>query len=168
MFQPLACRLKECGVDGSLSYLPVYLLDAPLDAGKSSYYLLEAHIKGEFVRYGNNVGYINPAIDAELAHAFSHWTFVASEGRLMVTDLQGSHQGNDFVLTDPGIHCPQDLIRFCNTNFGTHGVEYFFNSHKCGPTCQALGLKPGWGQVKLPEGEEASLATYVDSWIMCD
>ena len=162
-----ACRLKETGISGSLQYLPEYLLELPQPSGSVDIYLLEACIEGEFVRYGNNAGYVNPMISAELAHAFSHWTWVASEGRLMVTDLQGTNEGDAFTLTDPAIHCPQDLVRFCYTNLGMQGIELFFGSHSCGPTCIALGLKPGHGQVKPAQAEEASLVEYLDSWIKC-
>ena len=136
----------------------------PQPSGVSEVHLLELRIEGAFLRFGNNAGFVNPHIEAELAHAFSHWTFVASEGILMVTDLQGSKEGNHYTLTDPAIHCPQDMLRFCSTNLGTHGIELFFGSHICGPTCIALGLQPGYGQVK-PADFEVSLVGRLDSWI---
>ena len=123
---------------------------------------------GGFERYSNNGGYTNPTVKAELAHAFSHWSFEASHGRLMVVDLQGTRDGNDFTLTDPAIHCPQDLMRFCDTNFGGQGMKLFFDSHKCGPTCEALGLAPVNAAAKLEEAEEASVAGSLNDWIVFD
>ena len=161
-------RLKKCGLGGSLKYLPVYLLEVPTASPQPEIWMLEACLAGGFGRYSNNGGYINPKIDAELAHAFSHWSFEASHGRLMVVDLQGSRCGNDFTLTDPAIHCPQDLMRFCDTNFGGHGMKLCFDSHNCGPTCEALGLEAVNAAAKLGEAEEASLATSLNDWIVFD
>ena len=142
-------------------------MEVPQPSGSPEIFLLESRIEGAFTRLGNNAGYVSSHVEAELAHAFSHWT-LASEGILVVTDLQGSKEGEDYTLTDPAIHCSQDMLRFCSTNLGMHGIELFFGSHTCGPTCTALGLQPGNGQIKPAEFEEVSLVGRLDSWIAFD
>ena len=162
-------RLKACGIEGSLQYLPVYLLQVPSSGTEPDIWMLEACIKGGYMRYSNNAGYTTPELDAELAFAFSHWTFQSTHGRLMVVDLQGVNDGHSFTMTDPAIHCPQDLMRFGDTNFGKHGIELFFGSHTCGPTCVALGLEPVQSSTKPGEpAEQVSLASSLNDWIVFD
>ena len=66
--------------------------------------------KDEFKRYTNNATYcINQSISS-----FSHFTYMASEEYLVVTDLQGK----GFMLTDPAIHS-EDIKTFSeSTNHG--------------------------------------------------
>ena len=123
-----------------MRYVPEYLVQVPSQDGKVDFYLLEPRMEAAFTKYNNNAGAVNPSPDSELAQAFSHWSYSATGQRLMVTDLQGCHTGQDFTLTDPAIHAPSNDLRFPATNFGSEGVDKFFASHKCGPTCTALGL----------------------------
>ena len=58
----------------------------------------------------------------------------------MIYDLQGVEHTNQFLLTDPAIHCT-DPLRFGKTNFGKEGIEKcFLMNHKCGSVCKKLGL----------------------------
>lgn len=162
------CRLAERGGQGSVTYLPQYLMELPRVNGETDIFLLEKRIKDSFVHFSNNVGVINIDVDAELVHAFSHWTFVASEGRVMVTDLQGAKKGNNYTLTDPTVHCSIDLARFNATNLGTPGMEAFFCSHECGPTCTILGLGIHDSQALLNETDMDSLGGDCNDWIVFD
>lgn len=79
------------------------------------------------------------------AIAFSHYTYHVSGGYLLVCDLQGVNAvGADaeptLLLTDPAIHCIDDVPRFGVTNLRKHGMEGFFRSHVCNDICRALGL----------------------------
>ena len=80
----------------------------------------------------------------EVAHAFTHWTYHATEGRLMVADIQGVRVGKTAIkLTDPQIHCAVDPTLLTTTkesSLGRVGMLKFFQSHRCGETCKALGL----------------------------
>ena len=126
---------------GSLRFLPVHILELPTAVSGSPYWLLESLLTGSYTRFSNNMGYINEAQEAELAHAFSHWTHSVSEGRLMVTDLQGTRRGNAYTLTDAAIHCPLDMMRFGACNQGAVGIDAFFETHRCASVCAALGLQ---------------------------
>lgn len=79
-------------------------------------------------------------------HAFSHWTYHASRGTLLVADVQGvkDHTQRRVVLTDPAFHCVPALAGLLfdpSTDRGPVGVKEFFMTHVCNHVCQALGLK---------------------------
>jgi PBP1b-binding outer membrane lipoprotein LpoB len=105
---------------------------------------IEGVLEGDFVKWCNNGKYHkgadDPAFSATL-EAFPHWTYQATKGYLMVTDIQGipTHTG-DFILTDPAIHCVAEE-RFGSTNIGQTGMNNFFVDHKCTPICTALKLE---------------------------
>jgi len=85
----------------------------------------------------------------EVPQAFSHFSYVASNGKQLVCDLQGTWNGADgFMLTDPVVHYvskrnPNKKHKNGATDKGRHGVIRFFNTHQCGPLCKRLGLPPG-------------------------
>lgn len=55
------------------------------DDGK--YYMFEGLIKGEYVKYTNNWIFFNNKNDIRLFTAFSHFTWNATSGNYLVTDL---------------------------------------------------------------------------------
>lgn len=79
----------------------------------------------------------------DTAGAFGHWTYVATEGRLMVSDLQGVCVGHHSLkLTDPQVHCARtpELTAHEASCFGRVGMLKFFQSHQCNYICKELGL----------------------------
>ena len=91
----------------------------------------------------------------EIAHAFTHWTYQATEGRLMVTDVQGVRVGKAAIkLTDPQIHCVHpELFTHETSSFGRVGMLKFFQNHQCGDTCKALGLSDALEELERLRGE---------------
>ncbi|CAG8481305.1 32997_t:CDS:2 [Racocetra persica] len=78
---------------------------------------------------------------AENFYAFAHFTYQYTEGCLVVYDLQGADVHNEFLLTDPVIHCI-DLLRFGTTNLGKSGIQKcFLAKHKCNDICKKLKIK---------------------------
>jgi hypothetical protein len=74
--------------------------------------------------------------------AFSHYTYVYSQRDILVCDLQGvlTHSSPMcFELTDPAIHS-KETGQFGRTDHGRKGMNLFFNTHKCNPLCEILGL----------------------------
>lgn len=58
----------------------------------------------------------------------------------VVVDIQGVMRGNQFVLTDPAIHCTSGDRRYGDTNMGKEGIDSFIKEHKCNHVCHALSL----------------------------
>nr|CCA22984.1 alpha kinase putative [Albugo laibachii Nc14] len=102
---------------------------------------VEEYLPGAYVKYSNNNGFVGHATSAteererNTPQAFSHFTFVASDYRLMVVDIQGVHDS----YTDPQIHT-FDGRGFGAGNLGTIGMEKFLQTHRCNEICKWLGL----------------------------
>ena len=134
--------------------------------GEQAGILVENYLKGRFIKYNSNNGYVNAqeiknssTIDLEggeanltdFIHAFSHWTYVNSHQRMLLCDLQGvlDQEGRRpiFKLTDPAICTTKTkkgkpLRRYGRTDKHWQGVRLFFKSHRCNIVCKCLGL-PG-------------------------
>ncbi|KAJ1408915.1 kinase-like domain-containing protein [Ochromonadaceae sp. CCMP2298] len=100
------------------------------------YFAYEPYIPGEYKKYNNNNGWINPEF-GDTAQAFSHFTWQHTGGNLIVVDLQGVN----FILTDPQIHS-RDLKKYGAGNLGAEGMASFFSSHVCNDACRHLALDP--------------------------
>lgn len=97
-------------------------------------YILEPFIQGNFEKYTNNTTYVNEKVP--LVTALSHHSFQTTNGKFMVTDLQGHNN----LLTDPVIHTEQELFND-QGDLGKKGMENFFTAHECNRYCSLLGLK---------------------------
>ena len=76
-------------ISGTYEKIRVIDVDLILINDKESFYTIEEFIDGQFVKWTNNAGAINKSVYVCLLHAFSHWTYQATNNYLMVTDLQG-------------------------------------------------------------------------------
>jgi Alpha-kinase family len=54
----------------------------------SRYCTLEPHLSGDWTKWINNAGYVNKEDFSATLATFTHYTHHASDGELMVTDLQ--------------------------------------------------------------------------------
>jgi hypothetical protein len=102
----------------------------------------ERYLPGVFMKYNSNNGYV---AESFLKHhdgvqAFLHYTFDASEGKLVVGDLQGVARPTEVLLTDPQVLSADRS--FGPGDLGYKGIRACLASHRCGPTCRALNLKP--------------------------
>ena len=115
------------------------------ERAKPFYCSQEPLIQGPYTKYNSNNGFVNKDEYAASLNAFSHWTHQATNGYLMVVDLQGvkvsTPDGTKFTLTDPALHC-KDVTRFSGTNLGNQGMHRFFRSHHCNSICKAMKLQP--------------------------
>mmetsp|Transcript_106719 Transcript_106719/g.299910 ORF Transcript_106719/g.299910 Transcript_106719/m.299910 type:complete len:719 (+) Transcript_106719:64-2220(+) len=118
----------------------------------------EPLVKGKFLKWNNNAGEVNETAEAKqgymdrVAATYSHFTYCASKGKLMVVDVQGWDVSGHVVFTDPQIHtrsfrsCSEDRLgdmmfqRFSVANFGKTGMLKFFMNHDCNSTCNNLKL----------------------------
>lgn len=97
---------------------------------------VEERINGEFEKFNSNSGW--SCGNAKLPDAFSHWTWVATDGERLVCDIQGC-RGQNYVLTDPAI-CSKDQ-EFGITDLGELGIANWFKHHECNDLCRKFGLK---------------------------
>jgi len=123
-------------------FLICYLHEYQPAHGGSAYFVAEQLLDGKFIKFNGNNGFVNEnAPDSEIMQAFSHYSFIKTNGMFMVVDLQGVVDNGEYLLTDPQVHS-RDQSSFGRGDLGFEGVRRFFESHKCGKTCMALDL-PG-------------------------
>jgi Mg-chelatase subunit ChlD len=113
------------------------------EAAEPRIFAAERFLPGAFLKYNSNNGYVcedSMLQHQEVVQAFTHFSFVASGGRLLVADLQGVARNEETLLTDPQVLSlkssfgPGDLCR--------RGMRACLAAHRCGPTCKKLGLDP--------------------------
>jgi Alpha-kinase family len=101
-----------------------------------------------------NQGSIEPKVftAAEVAQAFSHFTYWATGRKRLVCDLQGVHDKENQMLrlSDPVIHywnayCTERRRVHGLTDRGRPGIADFFATHQCGHLCNLMvrGFKKG-------------------------
>ncbi len=130
-------------------------------------YLIEDFIPGKFMKWCNNYGYISD--DSTTLPAFMHWTFVRTEGRMMVGDLQGVRAKRKFILTDPAIMSTTTNHFYGNTDTGVEGIALFFKNHDCSQMCRNLP-KPSLHDILalLPAGAQDQVDKFEMSTVRTD
>jgi hypothetical protein len=96
---------------------------------------VEPFLKGTYKKYSNNFGFVSPD-ERNTPHAFSHFTYHASGGKMLVCDIQGV----DDIYTDPQIHSLNGLQKWGKGDMGAQGVMKFFSTHRCSSICEYLKL----------------------------
>ena len=103
---------------------------------------VEYFLHGEYTKWLSNAGWVNQQEMGEGGSlpAFSHWTWVETNGQLLVCDLQGVKDNpTGYWLTDPAIHSTSRS--YGDTDLGNIGMHMFFTTHKCTEFCHALNLE---------------------------
>ncbi|CAB4462815.1 uncharacterized protein OCT59_015238 [Rhizophagus irregularis] len=99
---------------------PNYFNKSNLFSKSLSFKIASQPFSAEYKRFNTNTGVITelrPTLEA-----FVHFTYEYTKGYLVVCDLQGIEHNDEFLLTDPSIHCINPL-RFGRTNFGKEGIK---------------------------------------------
>ncbi|EKX33932.1 hypothetical protein GUITHDRAFT_147562 [Guillardia theta CCMP2712] len=103
---------------------------------------VEPFLKGDYIKHNDNDG--NVETGDELPQAFSHFSWEASNGQLLIVDIQGVAN----FYTDPQVHIDrafcqihsQDGQSFGQGNLGMKGIESFLSTHTCNSICRSLRL----------------------------
>eukprot|EP01063_Lacrimia_lanifica_P038308 TRINITY_DN810_c1_g1_i1.p1 TRINITY_DN810_c1_g1~~TRINITY_DN810_c1_g1_i1.p1 ORF type:complete len:417 (+),score=139.49 TRINITY_DN810_c1_g1_i1:72-1322(+) len=103
--------------------------------GAAVVFTMEPMLRGAYEKHNNNYGEVYT--DNPIAETFSHFTFEASNRKLLICDIQGVGG----MYTDPQIHTlsGQD---YGLGNMGKKGIDKWIAAHKCGPLCVAIDLTP--------------------------
>lgn len=153
-----------------VDFLEAWILILQEKNGHEQIFFAEAFVPGSFKKYSDNLGFVGTVslssfggrilqedvinnrknknrenFSQEISQAYSHFTFEASDRKLVIVDIQGIGE----LYTDPQIHTVVDDDRNfighlkagqtqrCG-NLGHAGVGAFIRSHKCGPMCKNL------------------------------
>lgn len=84
--------------------------------------LLPLASRDSFQKFCNNAGTWDMTLLDRSLLEFAKYTFDATGGYLMVSDLQGLNTSDEFFLTDPAVVC-KDVEMFGDTNLGEKGVQ---------------------------------------------
>jgi len=95
---------------------------------------VEPYIGREYRKHNNNFGYVSD-VDRNTPQAFSHFSHVVSDSKLLICDIQGV---ND-QYTDPQIHSQVGAL-YGKGDMGREGISKFFASHRCNALCQFFRL----------------------------
>jgi hypothetical protein len=126
-------------------------------------YLVEPVIR-YYTKYTSNSGWIadNSEQGALEMEAFSHFTYHASGGSLLVCDLQGRYRFNRynrskcrFELADPAI-CSRSR-KYGPTDLGEKGIHSFFSNHVCNRFCEGHWTRPRYARQWFPQTRGTSM-----------
>jgi Alpha-kinase family len=98
-----------------------------------------SHLFLEVEKFNSNTGW-TPAHKTpwiQIMQAPRHYSYHASNGRLLLCDLQGGVYQDGFILTDPVIM--SGTREYGPTNLGQEGIATFFSRNKCNPFCSGRG-----------------------------
>jgi Alpha-kinase family len=83
---------------------------------------------------------------SEYLQAFTHFTYLFTNRKVMVCDLQGVFDTDavppTFELSDPAIHYSskkREMV-FGRTDKGKKGIDLFFKTHQCSSVCKHMQL----------------------------
>ncbi|CAK9043289.1 unnamed protein product [Durusdinium trenchii] len=133
--------LARVGAPIKIWFVPCYLYEYTFGAG-TFYFVGEQKLEGHFVKFNGNNGYVNEdtklEVESEILQALSHYSYVKSKGAILAVDLQGIIDNGNLLLTDPQLHSRSK--KYGRGDLGLEGFKLFFESHRCGPTCEKLKL----------------------------
>ena len=128
--------------------------EAPEPRNNLTHYLVEEFLEGELDKFNSNSGWTYKNVltgAAEVAQAFSHFTYKHSRKQEILVDVQGLVKNKHFHLHDIARHTKSQPSPLEPMNHGRKGIISFFKSHKCHETCRALGLQDCWPDISASE-----------------
>ncbi|XP_064621268.1 alpha-protein kinase 1-like [Lineus longissimus] len=145
--------LKDDNQAWKIQFVPAAHIQLLSDDHKDIVYFfnVEPFVEGSlgFEKVTDNSIYVNRKLTKELVDvslAFMHFTWEKSEGKILVTDLQGWlpwDQKGTIIFTDPAINSEPLKTVFVTGNRGKLGVDEFWREQHptCNDICYSLGIK---------------------------
>lgn len=139
--------------------------------------LVEEMIKGRYEKFNSNSGWSQEKY--EIPNFLSHWSWVNSNGKYLLCDLQGhrgatgSRQINNsiayYLLTDAAVHS-KNKGQFGSTDCGPEGVEEWFFHHTSNSLCKDYNLHltvPGDPSTEsdMPSQERTVVSSPSGEWL---
>ena len=84
-----------------IDFLECFVLEARVDGEESRFWCCEKFVSGDYEKHSSNAGFVEEVHHRMTPHAFSYYSYLLSDGKRMVVDIQGV--GN--LWTDPQVHC---------------------------------------------------------------
>ncbi len=122
----------------SLDFTPLEVIDS---AG--TFYMMESFLKGKVPKPAKDCdGATKAASYSDLLEAFSHYSWVKSGRKLLISGLQGFKKKlqNKIVLIDPTVHSNGDGGTYGVMDRGMEGIQKFFECHTCPDVCSKMKL----------------------------
>jgi elongation factor 2 kinase len=115
----------------------------------------EKMLTGSYKKHTNNYGFVSPE-DRNTPQAFSHFSWVQSNGRLLVCDIQGVGD----VYTDPQIHSNDgpNIFKYGPGDIGVDGINKFFTTHRCNAICEFLCLPTAFMKKEVQSGTALAIS----------
>ena len=109
---------------------------------------VEDYYPGSFEKLVANSGVVAYENNRGTLATFSHWTYHRTQGKFLVTDIQGVRPPTEeiYLLTDPAIHSVDE--RGGCLDHGEGGILNFFATHECTSRCKEL-LRPRVSEAEL-------------------
>lgn len=133
-----------------IDFLECFVLEYRVEGQESLYWCCEKFVQGDYMKHSSNSGFVEEAHHRMTPHAFSYYSYLLSDGKRMIVDIQGV--GN--LWTDPQVHCVDKPKEFGVGNLGLAGIAKFFKTYRFNPLCEWIGLVPFQHS---PTGQEAQL-----------
>ncbi len=126
-------RYNLYGPPKKVDFVKAYLLEL-IDRPQRPVCAVERFISGPYRKHNNNFGFVSED-ERNTPQSFSHFTYEASNHRILVVDIQGVGD----CYTDPQIHS-MDGVGFGKGNMGVRGFDKFLSTHRCNAVCRYLKL----------------------------
>eukprot|EP01103_Thecamoeba_quadrilineata_P008220 TRINITY_DN17987_c0_g1_i1.p1 TRINITY_DN17987_c0_g1~~TRINITY_DN17987_c0_g1_i1.p1 ORF type:complete len:398 (+),score=55.18 TRINITY_DN17987_c0_g1_i1:30-1223(+) len=117
-----------------IEFIETFII-AMVDRDVQKTWSVEKYIQGDYRKHNNNFGYVSKE-ERNTPQTFSHWTYEASQRKLLICDIQGVGD----LYTDPQIHTLEENKFPGKGNLGLKGIEKFLQTHSCNSICKYLGL----------------------------
>eukprot|EP00960_Hanusia_phi_P039352 753859-Hanusia_phi.AAC.5 len=121
-----------------IDFLETFVLEMTTEQGMRQLFTAEKFVQGDYQKHSSNSGFVQEVHHRMTPHAFSHFSYVHSKGKLMIVDIQGVGD----LWTDPQIHAVDDEQGFGVGNLGLAGMAKFFRTYHYNPLCEWIGLVP--------------------------